>query len=185
MYINVAFICRSLYRDLDMLRDRVRKDRWFRWWWRKPRSESEHIEAKFAPQLKINRYEGGKSLDLLLVNEARMTVWVEEVKVVLTNLDASWQTSIPTGQAKHEIRQNVRAKESLELSPAADIYEAAGRPQGTYSCLIYSDVRYRVGDEWFNKNLDTYSVEMTALKGLCLRRLRWYEKKALPRNRPA
>jgi hypothetical protein len=147
-------------------------------WWQKPGSESEHIKTKFAPQLKINRYDGGGSLDLLLVNDVGITVWVEEARIVLTDLDAIWQTSIPTGQAKHEIRQNVRANESLELSLAGAVYDAAGRPQGTYSCFIYSDVRFRVSDEWFNKMLDTYSVEMTALKALGLRRLRWYEKKA-------
>jgi hypothetical protein len=160
-----------------LLGDRVWKGRMFRWW-QKPGSESEHIKTKFAPQLKINRYDGGGSLDLLLVNDVGITVWVEEARIVLTDLDAIWQTSIPTGQAKHEIRQNVRANESLELSLAGAVYDAAGRPQGTYSCFIYSDVRFRVSDEWFNKMLDTYSVEMTALKALGLRRLRWYEKKA-------
>jgi hypothetical protein len=89
-----------------MLGDRVWKGRLFRWW-QKPGSESEHIKTKFAPQLKINRYGGGVSLDLLLVNDAGMTVWVEEAIVVLTDLDAIWQTSIPTGQARHEIRQNI------------------------------------------------------------------------------
>jgi hypothetical protein len=167
-----------------MLRDRFWKGRLFRWW-RKAGSESGHIEIRFDPQLKINRYEGGGSLDLLLVNDAEITVWVEEARIVLTDLDANWQTSIPTGQAKHEIRQNVRASESLELSLAGAIYDAAGRPQGTYSCLIFSDVRFRVGDDWFNKTLDTYKVEMTGLKARSLHRSRWHEKKARPSDRPA
>jgi hypothetical protein len=158
-----------------MLRDRVWKGRLFRWW-RKPGSESEHIETKFVPQLKINRYDGGGSLDLLLVNDAGITVRVEEARVVLTDLDAIWQTSIPVGQAKHEIRQNVRAHESLELSLTGAIYDAAGRPQGTYSCLIYSDVRYRVGNQWFNKTLDIYMAEMAGLKARSLHRSRSYEK---------
>jgi hypothetical protein len=167
-----------------MLGDQASKGRLFRGW-RKPGSESEHIETKFASQLKINRYDGGGSLDLLLVNHAGITVWVEEARVVLTDLDAIWQTSIPTGQAKHEIRQNVRANESLELSLAGAVYDAAGRPQGRYSCLICVDVRGRIGAEWFNKTLDTYKVEMTALKVLVLRRLRLYEKRVSPRDRPA
>jgi hypothetical protein len=166
-----------------MLGDRVWKGRLFRWW-QKPGSELEHIKTKLAPQLKINRYDGGGSLDLLLVNDAGITVWVEEARIVLTDLDATFQTSIPTGQARHEIRQNIRANESLELSLAGAVYNAAGRPQGTYSCLIYSDVRFRVGDEWFNKNLDTYKVEMAWLKARGLHRSRWYGMKARPNGHP-
>jgi hypothetical protein len=166
-----------------MLGDRVWKGRLFRWW-RKPGSESEHIEIKFSPQLKINRYDGGGSLDLLLVNDANMTVWVEEARVVLTDLDATWQTAIPTCQAKHEIRQNVRANESLELSLARAVYDASGRAQGRYSCLIFVVVGCRVGEEWFNKALDTYKLEMTGLKARGLHRLRWYEKKTRPGDRP-
>jgi hypothetical protein len=119
------------------------------------------------------------------VNNASVTVWVEEAIVVLTDLDATWQTSIPTGQAKHKIRQNVRANESLVLSLVGAIYDAAGRPQGTYSCLVCIDVRCRVGEEWFSKTLDTCKVEMAALEVLGLRRSRWYEKKVKVSGRPA
>ncbi len=166
-----------------MLGGGVWKGRLFRWW-RKPGSESEHIEIRFAPQLKINPNDGGGSLDLVLVNDAGMTVWVEEATVVLTDLDAIWQTSIPNGQARHEIRQNVRANESLVLSLVAAIYDAAGRAEGRYSCFMGVVVRCRVGEEWFNKALDTYRVEMTGLKARSLHRLRWYEKKARPSDRP-
>ena len=169
---------------LRVLRDGVWKGRMSRWW-RKTRNESGHIEIDFAPKLRINRDDGGASLDLLLVNNAEMTVWVEEATVVLTDLDATWQTSIPTGQANHEIRQIVRANESLELSLAGAIYDAAGRAEGRYSCFMVVVVRCRVGEEWFSKTLDTYRVEMTGLKARSLHRSRWYEKKAGASNRPA
>jgi hypothetical protein len=106
------------------------------------------------------------------VTGAGKTVWVEEARVVLADLDATWQTSIPTCEAKHAIRQNVRANESLELSLAGAIYDAAGRAQGRYSCLIFVDVRCRVGEQWFNKALDTYKLEMTGLKARGLHRKR-------------
>ncbi len=179
MYINVDSICYSLYRGLRMLGDGVWKHRLFRWW-RKTEIKSEHIEIDFAPKLRIIWDNGWVSLELLLVNDASMTVWVEEAIVVLTDLDANWQTSIPTGHARHEIRQNVRANESFGLSLAGAIYDAAGRPQGGYSCLISIDVRCRFGEEWFNKVLDTYKVEMTGLKARALHRSRWYDKKARP-----
>jgi len=113
-----------------------------------------------------------------------MTVWVEEATVVLTDLDANWQTSIPTGQARREIRQNVRANESLGLSLAGAIYDAAGRPQGRYSCLVYIEVHYRFDDEWFSKGLDTFRVEMGAFTVHGFHRLRWYEKKPRPNDHP-
>jgi hypothetical protein len=178
LYINSRSICYPSYGGLDMLGDRVWKGGLFRWW-RKTVSESKRIEIKFAPQLKINRHDGAGSLDLLLVNDAGMTVWVEEALVVLADLDAIWQTAIPTCQTQHEIRQNISAEESLELSLVGAIYDAAGRPQGRYSCLISVDIRCRVGDEWFNKTLGASRIEMNTLKVLSLRHSRWYEKRVI------
>src|ERR1700680_4709627 len=114
LYINSRSIYYSSYRGIHMLGVRDWKDRLSRSW-RKIKTETDHIEIDLAPKLRINRYGGGVSLDLLLVNDAGMTVWVEEAIVLLTDLDAIWQTSIPTGQARHEIRQNIRANKSLEV----------------------------------------------------------------------
>jgi hypothetical protein len=167
-----------------MLGGGVSAYRLFRWW-RKTRTESEHSKNDFAPKLRINRDDYGVTLELLLVNDASVTAWVEEAKVVLSDLEVIWQTSIPTGQAMREIRQNVGANETLGLSLARAIYYAAGRPQGIYSCLICVDVRYRLAEEWLNRTLDTHKVEMAgpAVLGLC--RSRWYEKKVRPSDRPA
>jgi hypothetical protein len=167
-----------------MLGTRVWMDRLSRSWL-KVETESEHSEIDFAPRLRIVRNNGWVSLELLLVNDASTMAWVEEAMVVLTDLDATWQTSVSTGQARHEIRQNVRANETLALSLARAIYDAAGRPQGAYSCLICVVVRYRLGDEWFEKALDACRVEMAALTVLGLRRSRWYDKKVRPKDRPA
>jgi hypothetical protein len=166
-----------------LLGDRVWKGRLFRWW-QKPGSESERIEIDFAPKLRIIRDNGWVSLELLLANRSKVTVWVEEARVVLSELDANWQTSIATGQAKHEIRQHVPPDDGLAMSLASAIYNAAGRPQGPYSCLVFTDVLCRVGDEWFSKALDTCRVEMAALTVIRLRRSRWYGKKARPSSHP-
>jgi hypothetical protein len=160
------------------------KHRLFRWW-RKTRTESEYIENDFAPKLRINRYDDRVILELLLVNGSSVTAWVEEAKVVLTDLEVIWQTSIPTGQARREIRQNVRANETLALDLARAIYYAAGRPQGTYSCLVCIDVRYRLGEEWFNRTVDTHRVQMAGPTVLGLRRSRWYDNNVRPSDRPS
>jgi hypothetical protein len=153
--------------------------------WLKVKTKSEHGEIDFEPRLTIVRDNGWVSLELQLVNDASMTTWVEEARIILTDLDATWQTSIPTGHARHEIRRNVRANETLRLSLARAVYDAAGRPQGAYSCLTYVVVRYRLCDEWFDKELDACRVEMAALTVLGLRRSRWYDKKAKPGDGPA
>jgi hypothetical protein len=95
----------------------------------------------------------------------------------LTALDAIWQTGVPTGQVIHNIRQNVVPGDALSVSLAAAIYDAAGRPQGPYSCFVSTNVRYRVFDEWCTAQLETCRVEMTALTVLGLRREHWYNRK--------
>src|SRR5205807_2112543 len=102
-------------------------------------------------------------LELFLVNRSNVTVWVEEAAVVLSNLEANSQTSISTGQARHKILQNISPNDSLGVSLVGSIYEGAGRPQGKYTCVIFTDVHFRVGNEWFNKTLDACRVEMAAL----------------------
>jgi len=104
-------------------------------------------------------------------------VWVEEANVVLIEFDSNWQTEVPTGQVNHKIRQNVVPGDALSVSLAAAIYDAAGRPQGPYSCLVSTNVRYRVFDEWCNAQLETCRVEMTALTVLGLRREHWYNRR--------
>ena len=103
--------------------------------------------------------------------------WVGEAIVVLTDLDANLQTAIPTGQVNHTIRQTVVQGDALSVSLAATIYDAAGRPQGQYSCLVSTNVRYRVFDEWRNAQLETCRVEMAALTVLGLRREHWYNRR--------
>jgi hypothetical protein len=167
-----------------MLSDRIWKDGLFRWW-RKARTESEHGENDFALELRINRHYESVSLNLQIANKTDTTIWVEEAKVVLADLAVIWQTSIPTGQAIHEIHQNVRANETLRLNLARAIHDAAGRPLGKYSCLVCVDVHYRLGDEWFNKTLDTYKMEMFGLNARGLRLSHWYEKTIRPSRRSA
>ena len=152
---------------------------WIRFlsWRRKNKVESSPAQIKFVPKLRITRQDGWTYLELQLVNRSSWTVWVEEARLVLADLDAHWQTGVPTGQVIHKIRQNVVPGDVLSVSLAAAIYDAAGRPQGPYSCLVSTNVRYRVFDEWCNAQLETCHVEMTALTVVGLRSARWYDKK--------
>jgi hypothetical protein len=135
------------------------------------------LQIDFSARVRVFRYDNWVYLELLLVNRSNVTVWVEEAMVVLSEVDVFWQTSISTGQARHEILQNVRPNDTLSVRLAGAIYEAAGKPQGKYSCTVFTDVRYRVGDEWFNNPLDACRVEMAGLTVFRLRRARWFGRK--------
>jgi hypothetical protein len=146
-------------------------------WRRKNKAESISARIKFAPKLEITRENGWVYLELQLVNCSSRTVWVQEAAVVLIELDAKWPTTVSNGQARHEVLQNVGPNDTLSVSLARTIYDAAGRPQGSYSCLVSTNVRYRVIDEWRDVKLETYRIEMAALKVRGLHRARWYDKK--------
>jgi len=153
-------------------------------WKRKNKAESKSAQIKFFPKLITCRENGWLSLELLLENCSSWTVWVEEATVFLADLDAIWQSTDAAGQARHEIRQNVGANDTLGVSLAVAIYNAAGRPQGKYSCLVLTDVRYRVLDEWCDAKLETCRVEMAGLTVVGLHSARWYDKKIKQINRP-
>ena len=146
-------------------------------WRLENKAESKSAKIKFAPKLRITREDGWQYLELQLVNRSSWRVWVEEAKVVLADLEASLQTAIPPGQARHKILQNVNPNETLRVSLAAAIYDAAGRPQAPYSCLVFTHVRYRAFDEWCDAKLETYRVEMVALSVSGLHSARWYDKR--------
>ena len=91
-------------------------------WRQKNKAETKSAQIKFAPKLVIFRERGWVNLELSLVNRSSWTVWVEEATVILADLDATWQSDIATGQARHEIRQSVGANDTLSVSLAVAIY---------------------------------------------------------------
>jgi hypothetical protein len=164
--------------------DQIDESFWIRLlpWRRKNRAESNPAQFKFAPKLGIVRENGWVYLQLLLVNRSRSTVWVQDAAVVLIGLDAKRQARDSIGQAKHEILQNVGPNDTLRVSLARTIYDAAGRPQGQYSCLVKTNVRYRVSAEWCDVKLETCRVEMAAISVRGLHRARWYDEKIKQTN---
>ena len=152
--------------------------------WRKTKPEPAGVQVDFSAQLRAFHDDGWVSLELLLVNRSDIPVWVESATVVLSELDANWQASISTGEARHQVLQAVWPHDTLRVSLASAIYEAAGRPQGTHSCFLHSNVHYRVFDELCNVQLETCRVEMVALSVVSLRSAHWYDKKIKQINRP-
>ena len=146
-------------------------------WRSKSKPDSKSAQIKFAPHLTIIRKDDWTYLELQLVNRSSWWVWVEEASVVLIDLDAESQAEISTGEAKLKIHQNMLSSEELSVSLARTIYDAAGKPQGPYSCFVLTNVLYRVFDEWCTAQLEAYHVEMAALSVLGLRRAHRDNKK--------
>lgn len=145
-------------------------------WRQRNKAETKSAQIKFAPRLRINRQDGWANLELLLVNRSSWTVWVQKATVVLIDFDGKERTAAPIGRARYEIRRNIRPRDRLGVSLARTIYDAAGRPQGLYSYLVLTNVRYSVFNEWCNAQLQTCRVAMEELTAVSLYSARWYDK---------
>lgn len=146
-------------------------------WRRKGKEETKAAQIKFRPELQIVRENGWANLSIVLVNESSFTVWIEHVNIALADLDAKHQTTVPIEHLKQEIGQDVGSRETLYVSLANAVYDAAGRPQGPYSCLLLTNVRYWVFDEWCDARATTCRISMAAINVVDLHGARWYDKK--------
>jgi hypothetical protein len=133
-------------------------------------------EIDVTPKIEITENDRWFSLNLLLVNRSNIRIWAEEATVALADLDATSQTSIATGQAIHIIRQPIGPQETLALSLAQSVYEAAGNPQGTYNCIISTTIRLRSGDRWLERVDQQRRLEMRALVPVSLLPLKKHER---------
>jgi hypothetical protein len=124
---------------------------------------TEESGVDFRPSIGFTRLDGWASLAILLANESESSVFVEEIEIVLAELIAEDQTSDATCQNIQKIRQTVPPKDMLPFSLVQGIYEAAGRPQRKYSCVMSSSIRYRVGEEWFERAMEPYRLKMAGL----------------------
>jgi hypothetical protein len=133
-------------------------------------------DAGFRPQIGFTRLDGMMSLSLLLDNESSGFVWAEEIEIFLNGLIAEEQTVEASCHEVQKIRQTIRAGDMLPISLCEAIYKAAGNPQRRYSCVISSILRYRVGEEWFEKAMESYKLRMLGLTVSGIRR----ERKPVP-----
>jgi hypothetical protein len=133
-------------------------------WQRRNGADPDDKSSGFRPHIGFTRLDGMESLSLLLDNRSREFVWAEEIDVFLTELSADQQTATPTCHGIQKIRQIVRGGDMLPISLAQVIYNAAGDPQRKYTCVLSSILHYRIGDEWFEKNMENFRIRMAGLK---------------------
>ena len=152
--------------------------------WRLRRQENSfglrERNSGFRPQIGFTRLDGMVSLSLLLENESSEYVWAEEIEIFLSGLKAEQQATEPACQGIQNIRQMVRSGDTLPISLCEAIYKAAGNPQRKYSCLMSSVLRYRIGEEWFEKKMENYKIRMIGLTVADVHR----ERKTVPSIQP-
>jgi hypothetical protein len=68
----------------------------------------------------------------------------------------------------------------LPISLSQVIYKAAGDPQRKYSCVLSSVLRYRIGEEQFEKQMENYRLQMLGLTASSIQR----ERKPVPPFQP-
>jgi hypothetical protein len=141
--------------------------------WRKKKGALQNNKHHgFRPRIGFSRLDGMESLSLLLENDFQKHVWAEEIEIFLADLVANNQTADPTLRGTKKIRQMVAPGDTLPISLAEVIYKAAGEPQRKHSSVLFSVLRYRVGEEWFEKELETCRIEMLGLTVSDVRRER-------------
>jgi hypothetical protein len=134
-----------------------------RFWRRRNGPDPTDRSAGFHPRIGFSRLDGMASLSLLLANGSEKSVWAEEIEIFLSGLSAEEQTAKPSCHEIQKIRQMVPSGDTLPLSLSEVVYKAAGDPQRKYSCVFSSVLRYRIGEERFEKKMENYRVRMLGL----------------------
>ena len=134
-----------------------------RLWQRRNGANSSRGNSGFRPSIGFSRLDRMESLSLLLENKSKAHVWAEEIEFSLSDLIADNQSSDPTLKGVQKICQMVPPGDSPPISLAGAIYKAAGEPQRKHSSVLSSVLRYRIEDQWFEKHLENYRIQMIGL----------------------
>lgn len=143
-----------------------------RYWRRGHTADPTDRSAGFRPSIGFSHFDSMESLSLLLANNSGKDVWVEELDISLSGLMAEEQTAEPSFREIQKIRQMVPSGDTPPISLAQVIYKAAGAPQRNYSCVLSSILRFRIGEERFEKAMENYRVHMLGLTAVELQRER-------------
>ncbi len=143
-------------------------------WRRRFARRSPSTRDGFRPKVGFTHLDGMASLALLLSNNSDKFVWVEELEIFLSDLKAHEQVAEPSCNETLKIRQMAPPHDMVPISLVASIYKAAGEPQRRYSCVLFSIVRYRIGEEWFERELEAHRIQMIGLVASTVRRERGF-----------
>ena len=86
------------------------------------------IQIDLCPAVRITSFDGWQALEPQLVNRSDVKVWVEEANLVITDLEANFQTALATGQHIHKIRQSIIPDECLSMSLTGSLVSVLSEP---------------------------------------------------------
>ena len=138
-----------------------------------PSIRSERTEPRVKATLERTAY----SLLLAIHNGSNEGIWVREVVVNLTEVEAEGDCYRPL-PVTLRIHAFVEPSNSLAACLAASVYNAAGRPHGAYSCVILPVVRCGRDVEAqmpFDVPCAAYLADMEELVCTRIRRIRPFE----------
>lgn len=146
------------------------------WHDRAPSSKPIDPEVNVKAELQVSRARGWTFFNLALANRSRMRIAVVDATFTISDLAAKFQATQPAKETTFKIRRTVNPGGLLGIEPVEHFYNAAGKPQGGYSFIVATTVRYRAHGDLFEQALPSYRVRMVALSPKDLRRIRWYNK---------
>jgi hypothetical protein len=126
-------------------------------------------QIDLSPAVRITILDGWVYLQL--VNRSEVKMWIEDATLVITDLEAKFQTALAIGQMTLNISQTILPDETLSMSLTKSLYEAGGSPQGRYSFFVIGTVHYRIGEDWAQTNILPHRVKMAALNVVRVRRI--------------
>lgn len=144
--------------------------------WRDNRGLDSEVNLK--ADLHVSKDQGWTFFNLLLVNGCRMNVAVVDATFTISGLVAQFQASPAATETTFKIRRIVKPGAALGVDLVEHFYNAAGRPQRSYTFVVATTVRYRARGKVVEQALPLYRVKMFALSANRLWRVRWYNKPA-------
>jgi hypothetical protein len=148
------------------------------WQDRAPSSEPLDPEVRVEAELKATRTQGWTFFNLMLLNRSRMRIAVVDATFSITGLVAKFQAFPATKATTFKVRRFLTPGDFMHLDLVEIFYNAAGKPQGAYSFVVATTIRYRAHGDLFTQVLPLSRVRMVALSPNALRRVRWYSKPA-------
>ena len=136
-------------------------------------------------ELQVSRAHGWTFFNLVLRNRSRMRVAVVDATFTISDLVAKFQAHPPAKETTFKIRHIVMPSDLLGAGLVEHFYNSAGKPQGSYSFIIATTIRYRAHVDLFEHRfprsppihaLPLYRVKMIALSPIDITRVRWYNK---------
>jgi len=122
-----------------------------------------HIKVYLSPVDRISAFHGWSILELAVLNRSNVTLWIDRANLILTDIDAQFQTVVPVGHETALIRYALPPGESIPISLNQCLYKAAGNPQGWYSFNLSGAVTYQIEEDWARVTIRPRRIEMTAL----------------------